>query len=96
MGLPPTDVYRLELREFYAAYEGWQYLREMSMREAMERARWHAAVSIMPHVKPSGKSTVEMLPLPWDARKIDINIDMDMDARRQRVAEIMKKVNHDE
>lgn len=90
MGIAPAELMRLELREFYAIYSGWSHLRAQQMREDMERARWHAAVSITPHIKSTGKSITEMLPLPWDEKsKVE---DMTIEERRERVRKIMQQI----
>lgn len=65
MHIPLTDLYRMTLREFLAAYQGWTRLREQDERCSWERARWLAAVTISPHLKQS-KSPQELFPLPWD------------------------------
>lgn len=93
MGLSLSELYAMELREFSAAYEGWQYLRKMRMREDMERARWAAGVIITPHIQ-SRKPLVEMLPLPWD--KTADTEDIDIEERRRRAAELLKNICHNE
>lgn len=92
MGLSPSELYAMELGEFSAAHEGWQYLRKMRMREDMERARWSAGVIISPHIQ-SRKPLVEMLPLPWD-KHIDTE-DIDIEERRLRAAEMLKNCHNE-
>lgn len=93
LGIAPSELMRLELREFYAAYEGWSHLREQAMREGMEQARWHAAVTISPHIKDTGKSMIEMLPLPWDSK---VEPEVSIDDRRKRVEELMQRIKSNE
>jgi hypothetical protein len=91
MGLSPSELYAMELREFSAAYEGWMHLRQMIMREDMERSRWEAAVIISPHIT-SRKPLAEMLPLPWDKEsKKDVE-EIDIEERRRRAAELLNTV----
>lgn len=98
MGMSPTEVYALELREFFAIYEGWQRLKTQQSREAWEQHRWMACAIIGPWLKGGGKSMTEILPLPWDmpTQQQDIELDYDptdMEARRQRVEQLMQQMN---
>ncbi|MBO7198914.1 MAG: hypothetical protein J6V26_02645 [Alistipes sp.] len=98
IGMSPSEVYALELREFSAIYEGWQRLREQQSREAWERHRWMACAIIGPWLK-GGKSMTEILPLPWDAPPQDAELDYDpedMEARRKRVEQLMSITNGEE
>ena len=86
----------MELGEFSAAYEGWSHLRQMTMREDMERSRWTAAVIISPHIT-ARKPLSELLPLPWDKNYITTSgEDIDIEERRRRAAEMLKCLNLDE
>ena len=95
MGLSPSELYAMELGEFSAAYEGWSHLRQMTMREDMERSRWEAAVIISPHIT-ARKPLTELLPLPWDKTTATThNEDIDIEERRRRVAEMSKHLNYE-
>lgn len=96
LGLSPSELYAMELGEFSAAYEGWSHLRQMTMREDMERSRWAAAVIISPHIT-ARKPLSELLPLPWDKNSVTTSgEDIDIEERRRRAAEMLKCLNHDE
>lgn len=84
----------MTLREFFAAYQGWQKIENERTRSAMERARWVAGVIISPWVK-GNRSINEMLPLPWDNPMTEKPLDYDpndIEARRRRVAEILTQL----
>lgn len=66
MGMQPSELYALELREFYAAYQGWLKLQEQRLRTSWEQARWVVGVTISPHLS-SPQPITQLLPLPWDA-----------------------------
>lgn len=95
MGLSPSELYDLELREFFACHAGWLKREEQHLQQQWEVARYMAASIISPWMN-SAKSIYEMLPLPWDApTKVDAqNLDYDpndMDARRAHVEKILNR-----
>lgn len=92
MGMTPSALYEMELREFNLAYAGWSRLQEHLMHQAWEVARWHGAITITPHIK-SGGNIMQMLPLPWDEKQP--NQDIDMEERRRRAAEMIKLIHHE-
>ena len=95
MGLSPSELYAMELGEFSSAYEGWAHLRQMTMREDMERSRWEAAVIISPHLT-ARKPLTELLPLPWDKNSITTSgEDIDIEERRRRAEQMLKDLNHE-
>ena len=93
MALPPSELWQLELREFLAIHNGWRKQQEYSERMAWERTRWEACAIISPWLK-GNKSMTELLPLPWDVKeKEDLGYDPeDMDARRERVEQLIKTI----
>lgn len=88
MGMTPSALYEMELREFNLAYAGWSRLQEHQMRQMWELARWHGAVTISPHVKSSG-NIMQMLPLPWDSNTAATE-DISIEERKERAAEMLK------
>lgn len=78
MGLQSSELYALELREFFAAYQGWLKYEELKQRASWEIARWVAGVAILPHVTSSMPLT-QMLPLPWDAPSTEPMQELDYD-----------------
>lgn len=85
----------MELGEFSAAYEGWSHLRQMTMREDMERSRWEAGVIISPHITDR-KPLTELIPLPWDnVSTSQSSEDIDIDERRRRAKELLKHFNYE-
>ena len=95
MGMAPSEVYALELREFYAIYEGWQRQRQQRSREAWEQHRWMACAIIGPWLK-GGKSMQDILPLPWDGPQQNVELDYDpedLEERRRRVERLMRITN---
>lgn len=88
MGMTPSALYEMELREFNLAYAGWSRLQEHLMRQAWEVARWHGAVTISPHVK-SSENIMQKLPLPWD-RNTAATEDISIEERQERAAEMLK------
>lgn len=95
MGLSPSELYALELREFFACHAGWLKCEEQRQRQQWEVARYTAASIISPWMQ-SAKSIYEMLPLPWDApiKRDAQNLDYDpndMDARRAHVEKILNR-----
>lgn len=93
MALSPSELWSLELAEFFAIYEGWRQRQEYSDRMAWERTRWQACAIISPWLK-GNRSMTELLPLPWDVKeKEDLDYDPeDMDARRERVEQLIKTI----
>lgn len=94
MGLSPSELYAMELRDFFSAYDGWAYLYRERVRSDMERARWMAGAIISPWIKAQ-KPLTELLPLPWDIETTPPTATPDYDptdieARRKRVAELLK------
>lgn len=94
MRLSPADIYELELREFFAAYEGWVRLWEAGTHERWEIARWSTAIGISPHIQ-SNKPLTELLPLPWDKRQSGDDT-LTMEQRCARAAELLKYLRTDE
>ena len=96
MAMSPSELWRLELREFLAIYEGWRRQQEYAERQAWERTRWEACAIISPWLK-GNKSIKELLPLPWDEKiKEELDYDPeDMEAREAHVKELMQRVYGD-
>lgn len=95
IGLPPSELWALELREFFAIYEGWRKQQEYSERQEWERTRWQACAIISPWLK-GNKSVTELLPLPWDEKAEDGDLGYDpndMEAREERVKQLMRQLN---
>lgn len=91
MGMAPSEVYDLELREFYAIYDGWRRLRQQESRERWEQHRWMACAIIGPWLK-GGKTMTELLPLPWDEKPKEEALEYDpedMEARRRWVEKLI-------
>lgn len=93
MGMSPSEVYALELCEFYAIYDGWRRLRQQESRERWEQSRWMACAIIGPWLK-GGKSMAELLPLPWDEKPKSAEVELeydpeDMEARRRWVEKLI-------
>ena len=65
MGLAPSEVYSLTVREFLACYRGYAKRMDISERQTWDRARWEAAAIIGPWLKTHKKLT-ELFPMPWD------------------------------
>lgn len=89
-GMAPTELYALELREFYAIYEGWERRQEQLSRERWEIARWQSGVSIMPHITAQ-KPLAELLPLPWDKEVKDFS-EASVEERRVHALEMLKYI----
>lgn len=90
MGMQPSELYALELREFFAIYAGWLKLEEQRARQEWERTRWLASVVISPHLK-SQTPVTQLFPLPWDKESEDPQIlDYDPDNLDERRAHIEK------
>jgi hypothetical protein len=91
MHMSPSELFSLTLAEFSAAYQGWQRQREADERSMMDRTRWLAAAIIGPWMK-SYKSVTELFPMPWDKTILpEKSEELDIEARRARVAEILAK-----
>lgn len=94
MGMSPADIYTLELREFFAIYQGWMRKRELDSRELWEIARWSTGIGISPHIQVS-KPLTELLPLPWDG-KSESDKELTMDERWAQASELLKYLKKDE
>ena len=96
LGLQPSELHALTVADFLAAYQGWIYAREQQARSDMERSRW-AAFGIARCWMAKPIPITDFLPLPWDvsAAVDDGEIDpTDIEARRERVAQILKRINN--
>ena len=69
MGISYEDFSRLTFEEFEAISAVWNEREEAERRDAWERARLVAAISIQPHVKNRIKPE-KLLPLPWDKKMV--------------------------
>lgn len=94
MGMSPADIYALELREFFSAYQGWLRNRELDSRGRWEIARWSTGIGISPHIKDN-KPIRELLPLPWD-KKPTSDEELTMEQRYAQAAELLKYLNYNE
>lgn len=90
-----TELYTLELREFYAIYEGWMKRQEQLSRERWEIARWQSGVSIMPHITTQ-KPLFELLPLPWDKAEVEDSSAIGVEERRAQALEMLKYLEKNE
>lgn len=93
MAMSPSELWRLELGEFLAIYDGWRHRQEYAERQEWERTRWHACAIISPWLKDS-RAMTELLPLPWDEKQAEV-LDYDptdMDARAEHVKELYKQI----
>lgn len=59
------DLVRLTPEELLACFEAYTAERDMHTRDAWQRMRLHAAITVQPHI---GKKITpeELFPLPWD------------------------------
>ncbi|WP_302612343.1 hypothetical protein [uncultured Muribaculum sp.] len=67
IGLSLDDFCKLGYGEFESICKAWREMREDECRDAWERARTVAAISIQPHIKKK-ITPVQLLPLPWDKK----------------------------
>lgn len=91
MHMSPSELFSLTFAEFSAAYRGWQRQRDVDEQMNMDRTRWLAAAIIGPWMK-SHKPITDLFPMPWDKAVInEKSEELDIEARRARVAEILGK-----
>lgn len=89
MRLSVDTFERMSLSEFYAAYDGFRYMREIDQRAAWERCRTAATISVAPWLKGT-ITPQELLPMPWDEiPAIEGDFDEISMDRRREIAEQM-------
>lgn len=64
------DFCKCTFGEFESICKAWREMTEGQNRDAWERARTIAAIIIQPHVKKK-ITPKQLLPLPWDKKKIN-------------------------
>ncbi len=68
VGLSLDDFCRLYFEEFESVCKAWREMNDNQERQAWERTRILAAISIQPHVKKK-ITPKQLIPLPWDNNK---------------------------
>lgn len=67
MGMSRGDFCASTIEEFEAVCKAWTEQRDSQWRDAWERMRMEAFITIQPHIKPGSRLTpARLLPLPWD------------------------------
>lgn len=83
------------MQEFEAICESWQKMRDAEYKENWERVRMLATITIQPHVKQK-LTAQKLLPFDWDKKILAApkaaHTAVDMEKRRQRMAEIAAKL----
>lgn len=90
MNISPDVFYRMTPVEFIYAWIGWLELQENAIRQEWERERW--GVWVLTSIQLDKKDRLPahlMFPLPWDTQQ-NINADITIDERRERVRNIIK------
>lgn len=96
MRLPLTELYAMDLSEFFAAYDGWVRLEQMHERANLERTRWLGAVMLTPYSERV-ISPQELMPLPSDTKSVsDALTEDDFEARREAALKLYNSITHNE
>lgn len=70
IGLSLDEFCKYYYEEFESICKAWREMTDAQNRDAWERTRTLAAITIQPHVKKGTKITPKkLLPLPWDKKK---------------------------
>ncbi|MDE5726664.1 MAG: hypothetical protein K2H94_00885 [Duncaniella sp.] len=70
IGMSHDDFCKCTFGEFESICKAWREMAERQNRDAWERTRTMATLTIQPHLKKGCKITPEqLLPLPWDKKK---------------------------
>lgn len=92
MRLPLSDLYDMDISEFFSAYEGWAKLEQMRERAHLERTRWLGCVMLTPYSDRT-ISPQELLPLPGDdASEGKTFTEEDFEARRKAALNLLKSM----
>lgn len=91
MRLPLTELYAMDLSEFFAAYDGWVRLEQMHERANLERTRWLAAVSLTPY-SDRALTPHDLMPLPGDNATDDTITEEDFKARQEAALKLLNEI----
>lgn len=92
MRLPLSELYAMDLSEFFSAHSGWAKLEQMRERANLERARWLGCVMLAPHTERH-ISPQELMPLPGDEQCSEIT-EEDFKARREAALNLLKEIGN--
>lgn len=68
IGISYDDFCKCTYEEFESICKAWHEMTEGQSRDAWERARIIATISIQPHIKKK-LTPGQLMPLPWDKKK---------------------------
>lgn len=90
------DFCRMDFDDFAAVYKAYAEQRDTDFKDAWQRMRMLAAITIQPHLAKGKSITPEkLLPLPWDKTKEKRKSDkprMTAEEQRKRMAELARKL----
>lgn len=96
MRMSLSDLYDMDVSEFFSAYEGWLKLEQIHEQANLERTRWLGCVALTPYSERA-ISPQELMPLASDTKSVSDELtEDDFEKRREAALELYKSITHNE